>query len=322
MAERNFLKQGCGIQMVTTAIAVVVVFATLFLGLRAYEERVAVQAVRLTVEHRIADVDYARAGQAKDIDALWAVYGPQDDLSEAEFFAMADPVVSRHHSLLPLFIAALGGGLVCALLGVGFSLSRRTKAYQRLIAEKARELAESQQQLAQMTIRDAQTGLYNRRHFDELLDAECRRAVREFNPLTLMRVALDGARVEAASTEEQQSESQSVTRIANLLKTSIARPGDVAARFDARSFVLLLPATNEQSPQLAQRLCEQARALCQDTPLTVSIGISTLQPSAQLTAEHILAVTDTALKCAQQQGGNQVCSNAEKPRDLPVTYSS
>ena len=315
---------GNRLQSVLIAVAALLVFLGLFAGIRSYEERVAVQAVRLAVEHQLNDVDYALAGHAKDIDALWSVYGPQNDLTEDEFYKMAEPIVESHHTFLPLLISMMGGALVFVLLGMGFSMSGRNKEYHQLIEHKDRELKNTRQKLAQESIRDEESGLFNRKHFDSLLDTECRRAVREFNPLTLMLVEIDAVTtVHPNGDAPVDNAGDSVSHLAELLKASIARPGDVAARFNERGFALLLPATNEQSPQLAKRLCEQSRAInLGDQSLSISIGISTLQPSSQLTPEHILRVTTEALQQAQQQGGDQVCSNAEQTRDVPVTYSS
>jgi len=308
------------VQPILITVVSLLVFAALYIGVRSYEERVAVQAVRLAVEHRVENVDYELAGQAKDIEELWSVYGPQQELTENEYFILADPIVDSHHTFLPLFIALMGGGLSFLLLGMALSFSGSKREFHQVIEDKDLELKRSLQKLDKVSIRDDETGLINRRHFDELLDTECRRAVREFSPLTLMLVEIDP--IEDETIQESFSE-QCVTYVADLLKASISRPGDVIARFDERCFALLLPATNEQSPVLAQKLCEQARAIeISEQGISVSIGISTMQPSAQLTAELIQQTSLMMLAQAREKGGDQVCSDTEKTQDVPVTYSN
>lgn len=305
-------------QTLFISLAAVVVFAALFTGLRAYEERVAVQAVRLAVEHRVDDIDYEQASTAPDIQALWAVYGPQPELSEAQYFSLAEPIVANHRSFLPLFIAALAGGLTFVLLGMVLNMNRRQTAFTQAISSKDQELQRSRQKLADIAIIDEQTGVYNRRHYTELLDIESRRAVREFAPLTVLLAEIDPLTGESTEASAEAS----AREIAELLKGSIYRPGDVVARLDERRFALLLPATNEQSPVLAERLCQQARDIeIEGQSLSLSIGLCTMQPSSQLTAECIGHYAETALQQAINLGGDQVCANTETANDIPVTYA-
>jgi diguanylate cyclase (GGDEF)-like protein len=320
LVDTSLQKKESKVQPALITIAALMVFSALFVGVRSYEERVAVQAVRLAVEHRVDEVDYELVGKAKDIDDLWLAYGSQQELSESDYYSLADPIVDSHHTFLPLFISLMGGGLSFILLGMAMSLSGRNKEYHQIIEYKNQELKRKQQKLDQASIVDDETGLINRRHFDTLLDMECRRGVREFSPLTLLLVEIDP--VENENITESFT-AECVAHITGLLKTAISRPGDVVARFDQRSFALLLPATNEQSPVLADRLCEQAREIeLSEQNLSISIGICTMQPSALLSSGTILQTTLRALEKARKQGGDQVCSDTEAPRDIPVTYSS
>ena len=307
------------LQTLFISLAALIVFSALFIGLRAYEERVAVQAVRLAVEHRVDSVDYELAGKARDIDTLWAVYGPQQELSEDEFYSLADPIVVSHHTFLPLFISAMGGGLTFVLLGMALNLAGRNRAFNQEIKSKNLELERSRQKLAEVSITDELTGVYNQRHYLDLLDTESRRAVREFAPLTLLLAEID------AVADEQVTDSfteESICRVAEVLNRNISRPGDVIARIDKRRFALLLPATNEQSPVLAEKLCQQVQAIeIGEQRLSLSIGLSTMQPSSELTAERIQQYTEEALQKAISKGGNQVCANTEAASEIPVTFA-
>ncbi|WP_432473217.1 GGDEF domain-containing protein [Amphritea sp. HPY] len=318
MVDTSLQKKDSKVQPALLIIAALMVFSALYVGVRSYEERVAVQAVRLAVEHRVDEVDYELVGKAKGIDELWSAYGPQQELTESDFYSLADPIVDSHHTFLPLFISLMGGGLSFVMLGMAMSLSGRSKEYHQIIEHKNQELKRHKQKLDQASIIDDETGLINRRYFDTQLNTECRRAVREFSPLTLLLIEIDPVENEHIT---ESFPAECVAHISDLLKTAISRPGDVAARFDQRSFALLLPATNEQSPVLADRLCEQAREIeLSEQNLSISIGICTMQPSALLSSKTILLTTQKALEKARKQGGDQVCSDTEAPRDFPVTY--
>lgn len=306
------------LQTIVILVVSVLVFVALFFGVRSYEERVAVQAIRLAIEHRVDEVNYELAGKARDVDTLWEAYGPQEELAEDEFFSLADPIVASHHTFLPLFIALMGGGLTFVMFGMWLSMSGRTRTYHQVIQSKELELQQSHEKLASLVVSDDLTGLANERHFNQMLNTECRRAVREFSPLTLMLINAD-----KLDAEESESSRQKLCQVAAVLGGAISRPGDLVARIADNRFALLLPATNEQSPVLAERLCREVRDIgTEGEALSLSIGICTMQPSSLLTAENILAKVDAALNDAVAQGGDQVCAKAEDPRDIPVTFSS
>lgn len=306
------------LQTILILVIAVLVFVALFFGVRSYEERVAVQAIRLAIEHRVDEVNYELAGKARDVDALWNAYGPQQELTKQEFYNLANPIVTSHHTFLPLFIASMGGGLTFLMLGMWLSISGRTRTYHQVIESKELELQQSHEKLEALAVTDNLTGLANERHFNQILNTECRRAVREFSPLTLILVDAD-----QLEDEEDEASRQSLCQIAAVLKSAISRPGDLVARIATTRFALLLPATNEQSPVLAGRLCQGVRDIESEVgPLSISIGTCTMQPSALLTAETILANVEDALNDAIAKGGDQMCAKTEDPQDIPVTLSS
>ncbi|WP_417222046.1 GGDEF domain-containing protein [Amphritea sp.] len=303
------------LQTIVILVVSIIVFAVLYLGVRAYEKRVSVQAVRLAIEHRVDEVDSVRASEATDIDALWSVYGPQVELTEGEFYQLAEPIIDSHQTFLPLFIALMAAGLTFITLGMLLNMKARTRRYDKIIADKESALKQSHEKLAAVMIIDELTGLINGRHFSEVLSTECRRAVRDFNPLTLMLVAID--KPERGDIDDQQ-----VGCVADVLKEAIARPGDQVARIDPYRFALLLPSTNEQSPLLAERLCQNVQnSALAGQRLSISIGSSTLQPSALLTAETILAHTESALAEAIQCGGGQVRAHTDDSTEVPVIFT-
>ncbi|RTE66377.1 GGDEF domain-containing protein [Amphritea opalescens] len=304
------------LQTIVILVVSVIVFAVLYVGGQAYEERVAVQHVHLAMAHEVDGVDPVAVSKATDLDQLWSVYGPQASFTESEFRQLADPIMASHQSYLPLFIALVVAGLTFATLGMMLKMRACTRRFDSLLAAKEASLQQSQDKLASVTVLDELTGLINSRHFNRVLSTECRRAVREFSPLTLMIIAVDKPDDESAEAITDQQ----LCQVAGVLKGAISRPGDRVARIAAKQFALLLPSTNEQSPMLAQRLCEDISQIEPAHRLRVSIGTSTLQPSAQLTAESIMAKTELALAEAIQCGDGQVKAHTEGAKEMPVTF--
>src|SRR5258708_38430337 len=93
------------------------------------------------------------------------------------------------------------GALVGSVLGNRLSLGERKSAESeriRLLEERLRlmELTTQQLQIANQNLQslsclDGLTGVGNRRHFEEVLDAEWRRACRAGGPLSLMMIDTD-----------------------------------------------------------------------------------------------------------------------------------
>lgn len=175
---------------------------------------------------------------------------------------------------------------------------------------------------------DPVTGLLDRTYFNNVAANECRRAVREFSPLSMMLLDVDYLQ---AYREQHGEEAANLCleKIAATLNRRVSRPGDLAVRFDEHRFALLLPSTNEQVAQLAEHCCGEVRQLAiphgasaVSDVVTVTVGVATLQPSRMLTPERLVEACRGALYDAQKSGRDCYVASAEDMTDLPsVTYS-
>ena len=208
--------------------------------------------------------------------------------------------------------------LVSVILMLRFGvLERRTKD----LREQVNSLEAQLQQLSKESARDLDTGLLLRSDLESRLDMECRRAVREFLPLSFLIATVD----QSHAWQDLENANEYIKRVALSLAELVSRPGDVGVRFDEFSVAFLLPATNEQVTILAERCREKVEALAIEhpvtyQPLTVSIGVITLQPTDGLCSEKVITSAATALIQAQAQGGNCVVANVEEADELPVTF--
>ncbi len=162
---------------------------------------------------------------------------------------------------------------------------------------------------------DALSGLSNRRHFDETLANEWRRARREDTPLSLVMLELDFHEA-FADRYGQDDADQLVRQIATLLRERVRRAADSAARYAPGRFALLLPVTDHQG---AMRKTEQIRiairglniphALNPHDIATVSAGVATLWPAGVQSGEDLLThAAERALSRAQQSGRDMAVS--------------
>lgn len=155
-------------------------------------------------------------------------------------------------------------------------------ATRRLITQQHLRLDELQHSLITQRVTDPDTGAALPEWFGRVLTTECRRAVREFAPLTLMRFDL--------KCPDPVTLAACRVRLALMLTDEISRPGDLVGLNDRGDIELLLPSTNEQAERLAERCVANAARLLGREEVEVRLAACTLQPSAELTPERIRGV--------------------------------
>jgi len=175
------------------------------------------------------------------------------------------------------------------------------------------ELEESNRKLAVLSTTDGLTGIANRRHFDEMLASEWRRAARQNQPLALAMIDVDMFK-KYNDHYGHQGGDECLRQVAALLKRHITRAGDLVARYGGEEFVFICPAT---SGEATETLAEGLRAALEklalphaESPLgvvTVSIGVAAMVPEDGVTTDmSLLHQADEALYLAKRNGRNRV----------------
>lgn len=167
--------------------------------------------------------------------------------------------------------------------------------------------------MRELATRDSLTGLYNHRHFFELLDAEISRAERHGLELAVIMLDLDRAHGLKTVNDNygHQAGDHLLQELAARLR-SMVRRADVIARYGGDEFVILAPQTGpEQAAVLAERICTTLREMPfivkgHEARITVSIGVAALRPGRGHTASSLVGLADQALYAAKKGGGNQV----------------
>ena len=153
------------------------------------------------------------------------------------------------------------------------------------------------------------TGLYNRRHFETLAQAELARSQRYMRPLTVMMMDIDHFK-DVNDTYGHATGDRVLQALATVCLAT-KRDADVIGRIGGEEFALLLPETTDTAAaQFAERLRQQIRDCApvvegEKLPITVSIGIA----GATLTTSGIqplLSNADQALYEAKHSGRNRV----------------
>ncbi len=183
----------------------------------------------------------------------------------------------------------------------------------RRLEEANQRLLQTNETLSHLSFVDALTGVSNRRHFEQTLDLEWRRAYRERRPLALAMVDIDHFKAFNDAYGHQAGD-ESLRRVAQVLSSTIQRAGEVVSRYGGEEFAVILPG---HEPAVAARLCEQLRARVEQLgiphgssttapQLTISAGVAGLVPQAGQSSRSLVAQADHALYVAKSSGRNRV----------------
>ena len=182
-----------------------------------------------------------------------------------------------------------------------------------LLQQLAMELHEKNRKLEILAREDGLTGLANRRHFDEVLDAEIKRALRTHQYLSLILCDVDFFK-KYNDQYGHVAGDKCLQSIGEVMRISFKRAGDLPARYGGEEFAAILPDTHpEQGAQLAERLRQEmiARALPHEVTgvlevVTLSIGVVGGKASKSRDAEWFIREADQALYRSKENGRNQV----------------
>jgi two-component system chemotaxis family response regulator WspR len=192
------------------------------------------------------------------------------------------------------------------------TLLQRDEAY-RALRVSQQQLLDTNLVLQRLMNSDGLTGLSNRRHFDEYLELEWRRAMREQGQLSLMMIDVDYFKAFNDSFGHLEGD-EALRQVGKAIRASSSRPSDLPARYGGEEFAVVLPNT---SPGGARLLAEKLRqtvagmniphnAPVPGSVLTVSIGLSTVVPEVGSHSRQLIQSADKGLYAAKHNGRNQV----------------
>lgn len=167
-----------------------------------------------------------------------------------------------------------------------------------------------EQRLEQQARTDALTGLSNRRHFNELAQAELARCRRLDKPMSLLMIDIDHFKL-VNDRHGHDVGDLALAQLADSCRHAL-RGIDLPARLGGEEFVALLTETAlPDALDVAERLRQHIEALAIEPPqgpplrLTVSIGVAELAP-ADASHEDLMRRADRALYAAKREGRNRV----------------
>lgn len=155
---------------------------------------------------------------------------------------------------------------------------------------------------------DSLTGIANRRLFDQVLNAEWRRASRTMSPLALLMIDADHFKAYNDRHGHQVGD-HALQEIAQSIAANTSRAGSLCARYGGEEFAVLLADTDAWG---AFKVAERIRSTLATTndSVTVSIGVWSALPGTESEVEGLIRGADSALYQAKAAGRN--CTFAEQ----------
>ncbi|MBF0609141.1 MAG: diguanylate cyclase [Candidatus Magnetobacterium sp. LHC-1] len=187
------------------------------------------------------------------------------------------------------------------------------KARQEELVELNKQLTEKNKLLNKLSSIDFLTNIANRRTFEQILETEWRRSLRNASPLSALMIDIDFFK-RYNDTYGHMAGDECITSVAKALQETLKRPADIVARYGGEEFVVLLPdsgiygavsvgeAMRRRVQQLAMPHVNSEAA----NIVTVSIGAASVVPEMDTAMVDLITSADKALYEAKHEGRNRV----------------
>jgi len=199
-------------------------------------------------------------------------------------------------------------------------LKAKLQAMERLVIMRKQlldvtsKLAQEKEKIKLIANQDGLTGIANRRFLDQVLKQEFRRHKRTQKTLSLIMIDIDFFK-SYNDYYGHLSGDDVLKNCAKKMTKLICRAGDLVTRYGGEEFCVVLPDTElNGAKSFAETLRTGIEGLAIDRDdlenwkyLTISLGVSSIKPEQDDTAQKLLNAADQALYQAKQSGRNQVC---------------
>ncbi len=234
-------------------------------------------------------------------DGRWVV-GPQDPKSDTS--ALCVPLVWKEEVVGVLNFVRFAKA---AFSENDIVLLQLVASHAAMAIVNARLFSETKE----LTLTDALTGVFNRRHLFSRLELEVARAQRFGSPLSVAMVDIDHFK-RLNDTHGHPAGDEVLKLVASLLQGAV-RKVDTVARYGGEEFMVLLPRSERDE---AFEVAEELRLLIAQTAfphadqqpggrITVSIGVASFQRDGE-SIEALVDAVDAALYASKRGGRNKV----------------
>jgi diguanylate cyclase (GGDEF)-like protein len=205
-----------------------------------------------------------------------------------------------------------------SLLNMSYEQINRELVQSKMQLEKlTAELEEKNAYLEEIANLDGLTQIYNHRYFQEFLDREINRSIRQENELSLILTDIDNFKKFNDFYGHQAGDY--VLKELAALCTGVIREYDLMARYGGEEFVFVLPETDQEEALI---VAEKLRSAIEQHPfhydgddyrVTSSFGVAVFSGTGKpMKKTELIERADKALYTAKKKGRNRVEAYAEK----------
>lgn len=169
-------------------------------------------------------------------------------------------------------------------------------------------------ELERLSITDALTDVFNRRHLDATLKTELKRARDVGSPLAV--IMFDADHFKKFNDTYGHDQGDRVLKMVGQVMKETVRMYDVPCRYGGEEFTVILPSTDAQGAMhFAERLRKNVEAMRVDElKVTISLGVACFPMIAAELPEALIEAADAALYVSKESGRN--CSTMATPAML------
>ncbi len=229
--------------------------------------------------------------------------------ANAPFFMGSEPYQVHQAFSFLIFIVILISLFACYMLEYRV---RENFVQQKLLESDRNNLQGLTKTLQQLSSTDSLTGMYNRRHFNQCLNAEWGRCQRDHRPLSLILLDIDFFKPFNDNYGHQAGD-EVLKQVGRALKDVAKRGGEVAARYGGEEFILLYPEVDREG---LEKIADKVNAVVREIGIkheysraedvvTCSVGGISLIPSQDYTPEQVIEEADKCLYQAKESGRNR-----------------
>ncbi len=175
------------------------------------------------------------------------------------------------------------------------------------------ELKRLRDQLADLAVTDALTGLHNRRSLEGRLKVECARLQRNQEWLSVIMVDIDFFK-QFNDTYGHPAGDRCIAMVASALTRAVKRASDLSARYGGEEFACVLPGSDAAT---AMRVAEEIRSQIKSLNIpherseispfvTVSIGLASARCDREMAPTRWIAEADKQLYLSKTSGRNRI----------------
>ena len=191
------------------------------------------------------------------------------------------------------------------------NLKNHANTLEATVSRRTQDLKKANKELEKLSNLDGLTMIYNRRYFDTCLKNYWQTSRRKGENISMIFIDVDHFK-QFNDLYGHQAGDTCLKQIAQTVKENCQRPTDIVCRYGGEEFAILALSEKDNVRLLAEKVRYSIRSLeiphdkSDEKFVTISLGVATINPTQNVSAEVLIQKADKALYTSKKNGRNQV----------------